>query len=783
MAALLLALPAPGSSSAVGGGHPIPLETQGDRAIPAIGPGAAVTGHTGASDPAPSGVVQWPTISFDLQHTAANLQESIVAPSNVSGLRPVWSFPTPGGVTDSLAVVNGTAYFGDWNGTMYAVNASSGALEWRESLGGSADYTGCGEPGIAATATVVNGTVYIGGSNPVEYALNASTGAILWQVDLANYTGASSPWTAYKAWSSALVIGDQLYVGTASGCDQPLVRAALLQVSLASHSIDHLFYTINATDLGNSIWSSPSYDPGTKTVWVSTGNGLSDLEQYSRSIMAFNASNVSELVGYAQEAPPFHDYDFGDGVTIFHSPTGVPMAVALNKDGYAYAFNISSFHGNDSAHPAWATEIASVPSLSYSPPAFNGAMLYFGSANTTLPNGTAVNGSLQAVYPNNGTVKWIVPLPYSVFGGLTYANGLLYAGLTGGFPEPTHGGFVVVNATDGATLFYRAGDASWGEPVVANGEVFVSSGNLSSSGGGAVTAYALPLTGAYAATFVPGHPETTYELRAHPHGGVAPYNDTWSFGDGGMAFGANTTYGFATAGNFSARLVIRDALGDTVEAEFFVNASPPLTVVTRTGVNPFPIGGSSWVSLSTAGAALPYSYNWSGLPPGSTGAGSTSTNVSLHPPTNGEWNVSVLVSSPTGQALDVAFPMVLVNGPPTVSISASPSSGGAPLNVSFSASFPVPNVTATYAWQFGDGVSSSLRAPTHVYPNTGPYQVSLTVLYPGGGQAGATLTVEVQSPSSAGPLELAVALVVGVAAVIAVAWYWRRRGARPVGDG
>jgi outer membrane protein assembly factor BamB len=519
--------------------------------------------------------VAWPALDFDLKHTGANRVENTLSPANVSQLTTLWSTPTVGGVTDSIALVNGTAYFGDWSGSVYAVNAYTGQLEWKTSLGGPYDYTGCSQPGIASTATVSNNTVYIGGSNPWEYALNASTGAVLWHVDLANYTGASSPWTAYKAWSSALVVNGYLYVGTSSGCDSPLVRAALLQISLATHTIAHIAYLVNATDLGNSIWSSPSYDAQTNTVWATTGNGLSDLETYARAIMAFNASNVSQIVGYAQEAAPFNDYDFGDGVTIFHTAGGIPMVVALNKNGYAYAFNLTTFHGNVSADPAWTLEVTTVPGESYSPPAFDGQTLYFGSVNTSLPNGTMVNGTLRAVDPSNGSTKWLEPVPYAVFGGTTYADGLVVAGVTGGFSDQRQGALVIVNASDGQPLYTREGGAIWGEPIVANGEIVFGSGPLASSGPGQVTALALPLNGTSSAAALTGRSESTYRLNALPTGGVSPYNFTWTFGDGAEGLGAEVTHGYAHAGQFDGSLTIRDAADQTFVVVFVLHSTTP----------------------------------------------------------------------------------------------------------------------------------------------------------------------------------------------------------------
>ncbi|MGP8073389.1 MAG: PKD domain-containing protein [Thermoplasmata archaeon] len=721
------------------------------------------------------GVVEWPTISFDLQHTAANLQEATLAPSNVSALTPLWTFHTPGGVSDSLAVVNGTAYFGDWNGTLYAVNAYTGALDWKVSLGGSDDYTGCDQPGIASTATVWNNTVYIGGSNPWEYAVNASTGTVLWHLDLANSTGASSPWTAYKAWSSALVVNGNLYVGTSSGCDSPLVRAALLQISLATHTIEHIAYTVNATDIGDSIWSSPSYDRATNTVWATTGNGLSDLEEYARSIMAFNASNVTDVIGYAQEAAPHNDYDFGDGVTIFHNSAGTPMVVAVNKNGYAYAFNLSTFRGNVSASPAWTLQVTTVPGESYSPPAFDGQSLYFGSDNTTLPNGTAVNGSIMAVNPNNGSLRWIVPLPYSIFGGLTYVNGLVVAGLTGGFSNPTEGGLVVLNATDGQTLYFRPGPATWGEPVVVDGELLFTGGNLSSSAGGAVTALALPLSGSYSPSVVPGVPQTTYGLRAHAEGGVLPYNFTWAFGEGNVSYGPTVTQGFAAAGQYPSNLTIRDAAGTVVVVPFTLTANAPLSATPSLTPNPVPSRGASWFNLSVAGAMPPYRFDWTGLPPGNAVPNNMTGDILVRGPVEGEFNLTAVVSSSTLQSVLVPFPTWVVDGPTVIAIDAQPRSGTAPLNVSFSVSFGTTPVAAAYSWTFGDGGASAVASPFHDYLQPGTYSVNVTTTYPGGSRATATTTVIVGRVGAVIFPAVAIGAGAGLGIVVATVTFWRHR--------
>ena len=66
--------------------------------------------------------------------------------------------------------------------------------------------------------------------------------------------------------------------------------------------------------------------------------------------------------------------------------------------------------------------------------------------------------------------------------------------------------------------------------------------------------------------------------------------------------------------------------------------------------------------------------------------------------------------------------------PPTASASANPTSGEAPLTVSFTGSGEDSDGTiVSYEWDFGDGGSSTLQNPTHTYNNIGVYTATLTV--------------------------------------------------------
>ena len=85
---------------------------------------------------------------------------------------------------------------------------------------------------------------------------------------------------------------------------------------------------------------------------------------------------------------------------------------------------------------------------------------------------------------------------------------------------------------------------------------------------------------------------------------------------------------------------------------------------------------------------------------------------------------------------------------PTLSISASPTSGVSPLFVSFASAASDPDGFITsYFWNFGDGSSSSSANPTHTY-SAGSFSASLTVTDNAGATASKSVTINVSAPVS-----------------------------------
>src|SRR5206468_6794235 len=87
----------------------------------------------------------------------------------------------------SPTVVNGVVYIGSNTGVFYALNEATGAVLWQRLLGYTTALS-CGEGhGIVSTAAVANDpvsgtlTAYVGGGDGYLYALNAATGDIVFR--------------------------------------------------------------------------------------------------------------------------------------------------------------------------------------------------------------------------------------------------------------------------------------------------------------------------------------------------------------------------------------------------------------------------------------------------------------------------------------------------------------------------------------------------------------------------------------------------------------------------
>ena len=135
--------------------------------------------------------------------------------------------------------MNGVVYIGSEEGNFYAISEATRTVLWSRFLG-VVPITTCGkggEQGIISTATVATDpstgvlTAYVNAPDGYLYALDAATGAVEWR----GLVGIpSTTVNDYYAWGSPLVANGSVYIGISSQCDNPLVPAGLLEFNQAT---------------------------------------------------------------------------------------------------------------------------------------------------------------------------------------------------------------------------------------------------------------------------------------------------------------------------------------------------------------------------------------------------------------------------------------------------------------------------------------------------------------------------------------------------------------------
>jgi outer membrane protein assembly factor BamB len=146
----------------------------------------------------------WSMLLSDTAHTGEG--------AGPTDLALKWKFTADSSIQSSAAVVDGTAYFASMAGTVYAVDAETGAAKWQYPIGSP----------MKSSVAVANGKVFTGSDDGNVYCLDAATGNKLWQADvggvkinpIADPRGLSS---ASDVRASPIVYGNKVYVGALDG--------------------------------------------------------------------------------------------------------------------------------------------------------------------------------------------------------------------------------------------------------------------------------------------------------------------------------------------------------------------------------------------------------------------------------------------------------------------------------------------------------------------------------------------------------------------------------------
>ena len=482
---------------------------------------------TAASQP----VANWTSSGQSIVNWRSQPLESKINAKNLGKLAPVFTVATDGDVSATPNISNGVAYFPDWGGSLWAVDATTGAKIWKVSL---SDYTGISGTVSRTTPTSAPKGVLLVGTQQGAYllAINQRDGSLLWKTQLDSHPAAIDT-------SSPSVFRGYAYVGVASleeaFAANPYYpccsfRGSVLKIDLATGAI--VWKTYTAPDngghpggySGNAVWGSePVVDPARHTIYVGTGNNYTvpscvadqtcgiDSTNYVDAVLALNMDTgavvwADPLMGLTADAwnvacftsipgtancpdPAGPDFDFGQG----------PMKLQANINGKTVdILGIGQKSGKfwginpDTGQVLWSTQGGPGSALGGMEwgSATDGTRIYYAISNMygipyTLKDGSTTTGGLWgALDPATGAILWQTADPNGAMdpGAVSVANGVVYAGSMGN-PVGTTGQastkptFFALNAATGKILWnYVSGGSVNAGAAIANGMVYWGSG-------------------------------------------------------------------------------------------------------------------------------------------------------------------------------------------------------------------------------------------------------------------------------------------------------------------
>jgi outer membrane protein assembly factor BamB len=371
-----------------------------------------------------------------------NPYETVLGVGNAGSLQLKWKNPigahTGGfGFTSSPAVVNGVIYLGSDDGTVYALNASTGAKLWSYATGLL----------MRSSPAVANGVVYIASEgamliSPSVFALNANTGAQLWIFA-----------TAQNVVSSPVVVNGVVYI--ASG--DPTSGSGTV-------------YALNAST-GAQLWSLSR--PTAAESSPAVANGVVYFGDDGGEVSALNASTGARLWTYATGNRVESSPVVANGVVYVGSENGNVYALKASTGAKLWAYATGRLVQSS---PAVANDVVYVGSGDrnvYALNASTGALLWRSATGGDVESSPAVangvvyvgssDGNVYALNAGTGARLWNFDTGVAVDSSPTVTNGVAYihAGDLSG-----HG--IVYALSVGADLFLRVQPSA---PTVHQGDL------------------------------------------------------------------------------------------------------------------------------------------------------------------------------------------------------------------------------------------------------------------------------------------------------------------------
>ena len=274
-----------------------------------------------------------------------NIKGDQLAKLSPDGGQEHWTFPNNKdikirGIYGEPALAGDRLIVTGYNGHVYSLNATSGAIEWNASTDGA----------IIGGATVVGDTVLVGSNDNYVYALNINDGSRRWRVN-----------TGDRVWGRPVVKDGIAYVPSLNGklyalrmedgtpvWNKPFQAEAGLPATpalgegvIVIGSLDKHLYTLRLDD-GSVVWSHKADNWFWTTPLIQGGRVYAgNLDGHVRS---WDVSNGSLRWDYTIDSPVRSSPVLRDGLLVVASKSG--GLHGINADTGARAWVAATFSGD-----------------------------------------------------------------------------------------------------------------------------------------------------------------------------------------------------------------------------------------------------------------------------------------------------------------------------------------------------------------------------------------------------------------------------------------------------
>jgi outer membrane protein assembly factor BamB len=427
----------------------------------------------------------WPEHNYDLSNSRADLQTDINS-SNVATLKQKWAFKLSysgafGAFTSNPIVQNNVVYFEDPDSNVYALDETTGKVEWSHKY---KSVTPSGGPNGVALGY---GLLY-GATENKLFALDPTTGKQVWisrQLTTSKTEGIDMAPQLY---------GGKVLISTIPGSSKTFYAGdaygKVYALDAKTGKVDWMFSTVKG---GQKLWGNPKYNSGgglwyppsvdsQGRVFIGVANPapfpLSPKSPngstrpgpnlYTDSLVALNG-DTGKVLWYQQvTSHDLRDYDFQVSPVIA-TINGTEAVIGAGKAGKVIAFRADNGkrlwtlsvgkHNANQYGPLPKTPVTVCPGYLggvETPMALNAGLLYVPWVDLCAKQGATgfgagVNfasgkGGLAAVNAATGTIAWKHTYPTLAVGAATIANDVV-------FTETYSGTIYAYNAKTGAVLW------------------------------------------------------------------------------------------------------------------------------------------------------------------------------------------------------------------------------------------------------------------------------------------------------------------------------------------